>query len=97
MMMPVLLADIFGTDKISSSYGLVRLFQSVGAISVPPLAGLLRDLSKSYAICFYCMGSCMLMGAIPLFMWVILRNTGYIPRGLDEIDVENETDTTIKT
>lgn len=96
MMMPVLLADIFGTERISSSYGLVRLFQSVGAISVPPLAGLLRDLSESYAICFYCMGSCMLMGAIPLFI-MILQNTGYIPRGLDEIDVENETDTTIKT
>lgn len=97
MMMPVLLADIFGTDKISSSYGLVRLFQSVGAISVPPLAGLLRDLSGSYAICFYCMGSCMLMGAIPLVTWVVLRNTGFISAGLDEVDIENDNDTTIKT
>lgn len=40
LLMPVLLADIFGTDRISSSYGLIRMFQSIGAISVPPLAGL---------------------------------------------------------
>lgn len=39
LLVPVLLADQYGTEKISSSYGLVRMFQSVGAISVPPLAG----------------------------------------------------------
>lgn len=43
LLMPVLLADLFGTDRISSSYGLVRMFQSIGAISVPPLAGLYFD------------------------------------------------------
>lgn len=39
LLVPVLLADQYGTDKISSSYGLVRMFQSFGAISIPPLAG----------------------------------------------------------
>uniref|UniRef100_A0A8W7P9S8 Major facilitator superfamily (MFS) profile domain-containing protein n=1 Tax=Anopheles coluzzii TaxID=1518534 RepID=A0A8W7P9S8_ANOCL len=39
LLVPVLLADLFGTERISSSYGLVRMFQSIGAISVPPLAG----------------------------------------------------------
>lgn len=71
--MPVLLADIFGTDRISSSYGLVRMFQSIGAISVPPLAGFLRDLSGSYEICFYCMGSCMVLGCVPLLVWALLE------------------------
>lgn len=66
--MPVLLADLFGTERISSSYGLVRLFQSVGAISVPPLAGFLRDLSGGYEICFYCMGACMVLGSVPLLI-----------------------------
>ncbi|KMQ93836.1 monocarboxylate transporter 13-like protein [Lasius niger] len=41
LLVPVLLADQYGTDKISSSYGLVRMFQSFGAISIPPLAGTL--------------------------------------------------------
>ncbi|XP_034477335.1 uncharacterized protein LOC117783883 [Drosophila innubila] len=73
VLMPVLLADVFGTDRISSSYGLVRMFQSIGAISVPPLAGLLRDLSGDYEICFYCMGSSMLLGCAPLIVWIILE------------------------
>ncbi|XP_058464731.1 uncharacterized protein LOC131438618 isoform X2 [Malaya genurostris] len=71
LLMPVLLADLFGTDRISSSYGLVRMFQSVGAISVPPLAGLLRDLSGGYEICFYCMGVCMVFGSVPLLVVIV--------------------------
>lgn len=39
LLVPVLLADQYGIEKISSSYGLVRMFQSIGAITVPPLAG----------------------------------------------------------
>lgn len=66
--MPVLLADLFGTERISSSYGLVRMFQSLGAISVPPLAGFLKDLSGGYELCFYCMGTCMVLGSVPLLI-----------------------------
>lgn len=75
LLMPVLLADVFGTERISSSYGLVRMFQSVGAISVPPLAGYLRDLTGGYEICFYCMGVCMILGTLPLlFLSSFIRN-----------------------
>lgn len=72
LLVPVLLADLFGTERISSSYGLTRMFQSVGAISVPPLAGFLRDLTGGYEICFYCMGACMVLGSIPLLVVTIL-------------------------
>ncbi|XP_033302712.1 monocarboxylate transporter 12 isoform X2 [Bombus bifarius] len=68
LLVPVLLADQYGTDKISSTYGLVRMFQSVGAISIPPLAGYLRDVTGSYAVCFLCMGTCMVMGGLPLLL-----------------------------
>lgn len=82
LLMPVLLADLFGTERISSSYGLVRLFQSIGAISVPPLAGYLRDLSGGYEICFYCMGTCMVLGSLPLLMASMVHDNS-------ETDVEN--------
>ncbi|XP_028174221.1 uncharacterized protein LOC114362858 [Ostrinia furnacalis] len=39
LLVPVLLADAFGTARIASSYGLVRMFQSIAAVSVPPTAG----------------------------------------------------------
>ncbi|XP_049540360.1 uncharacterized protein LOC125954255 [Anopheles darlingi] len=74
LLVPVLLADLFGTERISSSYGLVRMFQSIGAISVPPLAGLLRDVSGGYEICFYCMGVCMVLGSVPLIV-IIIRDS----------------------
>ncbi|XP_034948874.1 monocarboxylate transporter 12-B [Chelonus insularis] len=66
LLVPVLLADQYGTEKISSTYGLVRMFQSVGAISIPPLAGYLRDRTGSYNTCFFCMGTCMMLGGLPL-------------------------------
>lgn len=68
LLIPVLLADLFGTERISSSYGLVRMFQSLGAISVPPLAGFLKDITGGYEICFYCMGTCMVLGSIPILI-----------------------------
>ncbi|XP_055598633.1 uncharacterized protein LOC129748152 isoform X2 [Uranotaenia lowii] len=74
LLVPVLLTDMFGTDRIGSSYGLVRMFQSIGAISVPPLAGLLRDLSGGYEICFYCMGVCMVLGSVPLLV-IMIKDT----------------------
>lgn len=68
LLVPVLLADQYGTDKISSSYGLVRMFQSFGAISIPPLTGYLRDVTGSYTVCFLCMGTCMVVGGLPLLL-----------------------------
>lgn len=68
LLVPVLLADQYGTDKISSTYGLVRMFQSVAAISMPPLAGFLRDVTGSYSACFLCMGTCMVLGGLPLLL-----------------------------
>lgn len=72
--MPVLLADLFGTERISSSYGFVRMFQSIGAISVPPLAGYLKDLTGGYEICFFCMGACMSLGTIPLIVLALTNS-----------------------
>ncbi|XP_041983756.1 monocarboxylate transporter 12 [Aricia agestis] len=66
LLVPVLLADSFGTARIASSYGLVRMFQSLAAVSVPPTAGLLRDVTGGYSWCFYGMGSCMVLGTIPV-------------------------------
>lgn len=83
LLMPVLLADLFGTERISSSYGLVRLFQSVGAISVPPLAGFLRDWSGGYEICFYCMGTCMVLGSVPLLVASVVHDNSETTRESD--------------
>lgn len=71
LLVPVLLADAFGTARIASSYGLVRMFQSLAAVSVPPTAGLIRDVTGGYSWCFYGMGSCMVLGSIPVIAFHI--------------------------
>ncbi|XP_068627166.1 monocarboxylate transporter 12-like [Battus philenor] len=71
LLVPVLLADAFGTARIASSYGLVRMFQSLAAVSVPPTAGLVRDITGGYSWCFYGMGSCMVLGSIPVIAFHI--------------------------
>ncbi|VVD02528.1 unnamed protein product [Leptidea sinapis] len=71
LLVPVLLADAFGTARIASSYGLVRMFQSLAAVSVPPTAGLIRDVTGGYSCCFYGMGSCMVLGSIPVIAFHI--------------------------
>lgn len=91
LLVPVLLADLFGTERISSSYGLVRMFQSVGAISVPPLAGYMRDLTGGYEICFYCMGTCMVLGSVPLIVSAMLYDNG---GGSEEVE-ESEADLSV--
>ncbi|XP_012216301.1 monocarboxylate transporter 12 isoform X2 [Linepithema humile] len=98
LLVPVLLADQYGTDKISSSYGLVRMFQSIGAISIPPLAGYLRDVTGSYTVCFLCMGTCMVIGGLPLLLVINENQTNPTATKLP-VNAENNNhqgDTTMK-
>lgn len=36
---PIVLVDLLGLDKLSNSFGLVLLFQGIGAVAGPPMAG----------------------------------------------------------
>lgn len=91
LLMPVILADVFGTERISSSYGLIRMFQGVGAISVPPLTGFMRDQTGSYDICFYAMGTLMMIGSIPMIVSIALDRNGEDSEGGEE-EEEAETE-----
>lgn len=94
LLVPVLLADDYGTNKISSSYGLVRLFQSVGAISVPPLTGYLRDVTGSYDVCFYFMGTCMVLGGILILVEPAVLNCKIINKiPIPKINIPETSDT----
>ncbi|KAK2717295.1 hypothetical protein QYM36_006169 [Artemia franciscana] len=64
LMVPILLTDYHGVDVIPASYGLVRLFQGGVTLGIPPLIGLIRDLTGSYNLGFYIMGGCMSCAAI---------------------------------
>ena len=64
LMIPLLLAEYFGVEKIGSSYGLLRLFQSISNLFGPLAAGIIKDSTGSFAYAFYLMGSIMALGTI---------------------------------
>jgi len=37
---PIVLVDLLGLEKLPTTYGITLLFQGVGALAGPPLAGL---------------------------------------------------------
>jgi len=36
---PIVLVDLLGLEKLSNAFGLVLLFQGIGAVAGPPFAG----------------------------------------------------------
>ena len=54
--------------QIGSSYGLVRLFQSITNLCGPMLSGYIYSSTGQLAPCFYFMGSCMLTGGLAVIL-----------------------------
>ena len=89
LMVPLLLADFFGVENIGSSYGLLRLFQSVSNICGPLAAGLIKDATGSFSNAFYLMGTIMSLGVV---FSLILGSTRPSRKGENEIDPTDNDD-----
>ncbi|KAL5012614.1 hypothetical protein ScPMuIL_011165 [Solemya velum] len=59
----IIIVDILGRSKQSSAFGLVLLFQGLGVLIGPPLAGVLADVFGHYKDPFYWCGSVLLFGS----------------------------------
>ena len=68
LMVPLLLAENLGVENIASSYGLVRLFQSITNFCGPIIAGLLMDGTGKPSASFYFMGVHMALGSLIILM-----------------------------
>ncbi|KAK6061267.1 hypothetical protein COOONC_01064, partial [Cooperia oncophora] len=44
----VILVDLLGLDKLTNAFGLLLLFQGLGTVAGPPIAGFLADRSDTY-------------------------------------------------
>ena len=89
LMVPLLLADFFGVENIGSSYGLLRLFQSVSNICGPLAAGLIKDATGSFSNAFYLMGTIMSLGVV---FSLILGSTHSSRKGENEIEPADNDD-----
>ncbi|KAL3871116.1 hypothetical protein ACJMK2_039135 [Sinanodonta woodiana] len=73
----IVIIDILGVDKMTSSLGLLLWFQGVGTLAGPPLSGFLRDVFGIYDGAFYLGGSGMIFGALILLagnVWKLCRD-----------------------
>lgn len=64
---PVVLVDLLGLENLSNSFGLVLLYQGIGAVIGPPMAGAVYDETNDYNNSFYLMGVCVAISGAMLY------------------------------
>ncbi|XP_071115558.1 monocarboxylate transporter 12-like [Haliotis cracherodii] len=69
----VIIVDILGVDKLSSSFGLMICFQGLGTLIGPPVSGVFRDVFGDYTLAFYFGGAMIILaGIIMIFSNMLL-------------------------
>ena len=74
VLIPLLLSQYLGVERIGASYGLMRFFQSGSNLFGPIVGGHLWETTGELSSTFYFMGSVMTVGtgfalALPLALW----------------------------
>ncbi|XP_067662792.1 monocarboxylate transporter 12-like isoform X2 [Haliotis asinina] len=60
----VIIVDILGVEKLSSSFGLLISFQGLGTLIGPPVSGVFKDVFGNYTMAFYFGGAMIILAAI---------------------------------
>ncbi|ETN85356.1 hypothetical protein NECAME_06444 [Necator americanus] len=63
----VILVDLLGLDKLTNAFGLLLLWQGVGTVFGPPIAGYLADVTDTYIWSFVFCGVNLLISGLMLF------------------------------
>ncbi|XP_045199293.2 monocarboxylate transporter 12-like [Mercenaria mercenaria] len=73
----VVVVDVLGLEKMTSSFGLLLGFQGIGSLVGPTVSGLFRDIFGSYNEAFYFGGLGIFFGGLVLMCgntWKIIRD-----------------------
>ncbi|XP_033738609.1 monocarboxylate transporter 9-like [Pecten maximus] len=60
----ILIAELFGVHKLSSSYGILGLSMGLSTFVGSPIAGALSDMSGNYSQAFYFSGVSLVLGGL---------------------------------
>lgn len=60
----IILVDLLGLDRLSTTFGLIIFFRGISSIIGPPLAGLLYELTNSYTGVFATAGLLILISSL---------------------------------
>ncbi|KAL8559770.1 hypothetical protein ACOMHN_030106 [Nucella lapillus] len=69
----VILVDILGQEKLSSSFGLLICFQGLGTFIGPPLSGLLKDVFGRFDEAFFVGGAAMALSGLLMIVSNLYR------------------------
>ncbi|XP_033759355.1 LOW QUALITY PROTEIN: monocarboxylate transporter 7-like [Pecten maximus] len=83
----VVLVDLLGLDKLTSSFGLLLMFQGVATLIGPPIAGWLYDATGSYDVSFQLCGSIVALSGFMLYFIPLVQKcigrTGPVGKGVE--------------
>jgi len=71
----LVLADLFGPEKFTNSFGLLLLFQGVATFAGPPIVGFMFDAYGSYNEGLILMGAFVALSGLMLYPIPCIRNT----------------------
>ncbi|KAL8559816.1 hypothetical protein ACOMHN_030152 [Nucella lapillus] len=69
----MILVDILGQEKLSSSFGLLICFQGLGTIIGPPFSGLLKDVFGRFDEAFFLGGAAMALSGLLMIVSNVFR------------------------
>lgn len=82
----LVLADLFGAEKFTNSFGLLLLFQGVATIAGPPIVGFMFDAYKSYNEGLILMGAFIALSGLMLYPIPCIRQALENKRSRDDIE-----------
>lgn len=69
----VILLDLVGLEHLTDAVGLVSLFQGIGSLLGPSVAGLLYDMTGSYTVPFLTAGASLTFSSLLMFLTATVR------------------------
>ncbi|XP_013393838.1 monocarboxylate transporter 12 [Lingula anatina] len=84
----VILVDLLGLERLTSSFGLVLMFQGIATLIGPPIVGWVFDGTNSYDIAFYITGSMVALSGMMLFVIPQVQRWQDKKRGVTKKEIE---------
>ncbi|XP_041358006.1 monocarboxylate transporter 9-like [Gigantopelta aegis] len=91
-LLPALLIEILGLDRLASAYGYLLLFMAVGQMLGGPIAGFIYDKTGSYNSSFYVGGAVIVSSGIMIFFLSFRKRKPFeLPtRNIDAADCDEK-------